>query len=411
MMALGIIAFILAVGISVMLHEAGHFVTARLFKMKATQFFVGFGPTLWSRRRGETEYGVKAIPAGGFVKIIGMTPLEEIEPGDESRAFINHNGFERFVVLVAGSTVHFVIALVLLFAVSWGWPSHDTSYPKVASISCVNPDTNGNCPTGAPTPPAAGVLKVGDEILAVNGQDVATTPAHLVDGTGANKIDEEVTGGQAGFAGLIRATHGPVKFTIRRDGTTMTVTVKPVLVTGVPHVGVSTQEIVTRVGPISAAATAFSLFGKGFTGSFVALGHIPSELSSALNTHDKRQIDSGGGKVTSLVGVARLTGQGFKANGISGGFAMLIGIVASVNLFVGIFNLFPFLPLDGGHVAILAYEKVRDRWRRFRKLPVAGVVDLTKLMPFTYGVLLIVVGVSALLLFADIINPVANPFQ
>ena len=110
-----------------MLHEAGHFLTAKLFGMKATQFFVGFGPTLWSRQSGETEYGVKAIPAGGFVKIIGMTPLEDVAPEDAPRAFINKPGWQRFIVLVAGSTTHFVIALVLLLIVLLlGWPPSTT---------------------------------------------------------------------------------------------------------------------------------------------------------------------------------------------------------------------------------------------------------------------------------------------
>jgi membrane-associated protease RseP (regulator of RpoE activity) len=411
MMALGILAFALLIGVSVMLHEAGHFLTARLFKMKATQFFIGFGPTLWSRMRGETEYGVKAIPAGGFVKIVGMTPLEEIAPEDEARAFINHNGYQRFVVLVAGSTVHFILALALLFAAAWGWPSHDTGYVTVATISCVNPNADDVCPANAPPAPAVGVLQKGDKIVAINGQSVATTKVQLVNGTGTNKSTQEVKGGYEGLAGLIRASHGPVQLTIVRAGATKNVTISPVLVSGVPHIGVETNDVVTRVGPITAVGAAFSDFGQEVTASFGALGHIPSELTSALNTHDKRQIDSTGGKVSSLVGVARLSGEGFKAGGFSGGFLLLIQILASVNLFVGIFNLFPFLPLDGGHVAILFYEKVRDRWRRFRKLPMAGVVDLNKLMPFTYGVLLIVVSVSALLLFADVINPVANPFQ
>jgi membrane-associated protease RseP (regulator of RpoE activity) len=413
MMTLGVLAFVVALLVSVMLHEAGHFLTAKLFKMKATQFFVGFGPTLWSRKRGETEYGVKAIPAGGFVKIVGMTPLEEIAPEDRSRAFINHSGFQRFVVLVAGSTVHFIIAIVLLFALSWGWPSHDTGYAKIDAVAaCVTPSpTTGLCPAGSTAPPAAGVLQAGDQLIAIDGKNVATTPVRLIDTSGSTTFNQIVTGGSDGATGLIRAAKGPVTLTIKRHGQPMTVSLTPTLVDGVPHIGVSTDDVFARVGPIAAAGTAFSTFGSGVVQSFAALGHVPSELRNVLNTHDKRQLDNSGGKVTSLVGVARLSGQGFAEGGFSSGLAFLIGVIASVNLFVGIFNLFPFLPLDGGHVAILLYEKVRDRWRRFRKLPVAGVVDLNKLMPLTYGVLVLVVGVSALLLFADVVNPVANPFH
>src|SRR5918996_1194941 len=112
--ALGVITFSLALILSVMLHELGHFATAKKFGMKATRFFVGFGPTLWSTRRGETEYGVKAIPAGGFVKIVGMTPLEDVEAGDEDRAFYKQPAGKRTIVLAAGSFMHFVIALVLI---------------------------------------------------------------------------------------------------------------------------------------------------------------------------------------------------------------------------------------------------------------------------------------------------------
>ena len=117
MTALGIFAFVVALLLSVMLHEFGHFATAKHYGMKATKFFVGFGPTLWSRRKGETEYGVKAIPAGGFVKIIGMTPLEEVDPGDEERAFYKQPARRRAVVLAAGSAVHFLIAIVLILGV------------------------------------------------------------------------------------------------------------------------------------------------------------------------------------------------------------------------------------------------------------------------------------------------------
>ncbi|HEX7106249.1 MAG TPA: site-2 protease family protein, partial [Acidothermaceae bacterium] len=134
MMALGVLAFVVALLTSVMLHEAGHFLTARAFGMKATQFFVGFGPTLWSRRKGETEYGVKAIPAGGFVKIIGMTPLEDVAAEDKPRAFISKGGWQRFVVLVAGSTVHFLIALLLFFVFSVAWPARDTGYATINQV-------------------------------------------------------------------------------------------------------------------------------------------------------------------------------------------------------------------------------------------------------------------------------------
>lgn len=402
MMVLGVLAFVVALVTSVMLHEAGHFLTARLFKMKATQFFVGFGPTLWSKVRGETEYGVKAIPAGGFVKIVGMTPLEEVDPADQPRAFINKGGWQRFVVLVAGSTVHFVIALVLFFVLLVAWPTVIHGPGQVEGVQdCVTNSASGACEAGAPAAPAKGILQKDDVILAVNGHKVV----HGVDDVGA----------------LIRdAPSGPIAFTIDRAGKTQQVTVTPVQFDGHPRVGINIGDApsatLDRVGIGSAFTGAFTSFGQTFVGSFKAMGAVPHEVGQVLSgSQNKRSItgDSGGGgaQVTSVVGVAQISGEAFKAGGISGGLATLVGITASVNLFVGIFNLFPFLPLDGGHVAILAYEKARDRWRRRRKLSALGPVDLAKLMPVTYGALAVIVGIAAIVLYADIANPVANPFQ
>src|SRR3954470_653468 len=160
-----------------MLHEFGHFATAKRYGMKATKFFVGFGPTLWSTRRGETEYGVKAIPAGGFVKIIGMTPLEEIEPGDEDRVFYKQPAGRRFVVLVAGSVTHLVVAVLLLFGViaTTGDPVHSVTTLTVDStIPCVLTDaSHTQCTAADPKSPALGKLESGDKMIAVDGQRVA----------------------------------------------------------------------------------------------------------------------------------------------------------------------------------------------------------------------------------------------
>ncbi|MDQ1463922.1 MAG: hypothetical protein QOC73_863 [Actinomycetota bacterium] len=414
MMTIGVLAFVVALLVSVMLHEGGHFLTAKLFKMKATQFFVGFGPTLWSRQKGETEYGIKAIPAGGFVKIIGMTPLEDVEPADLPRAFINKPGWQRFIVLVAGSTVHFVIAIVLLFVIALAWPSKQTGYATIGTVyTCAIPDTNGACPAGAAAAPADGVLQKGDVVLAVDGHDVRTTPAVLY-GPGNPPQGTPVKGGADGLVALVRAAPaGPVTLEVERDGALKTVTMTPVIGSEhQPRLGIAPQEQFVRVGPVAAAGTAASQFGKIFTGSFGALGKIPHEIGNIFKSKTPaRTINDQGASVTSVVGVARIAGEGFSSGGVSGGSAFVLSLIAAVNIFVGIFNLFPFLPLDGGHVAILGYEKLRNAWRRRRHLSIAGPVDLAKLMPLTYGVLAIIVAVSALILFADISNPVANPFQ
>jgi membrane-associated protease RseP (regulator of RpoE activity) len=415
MMALGVLGFAIAVLVSVMLHEAGHFVAAKAFGMKATQFFVGFGPTLWSRQKGETEYGVKAIPAGGFVKIIGMTPLEDVPPQDQPRTFLAKPGPQRFVVLVAGSTMHFVIGLVLLFVFLAAWPSRASGYATIDQVyPCALPNSDGTCPAGAPAAPADGVLQKGDVVLAVDGQDLKTTPA-VLHGDGAPASGQQVKGGYEGLVALVRASTGPVTLTIERHGHRMNVTLTPVAENGVPHLGVAPADQYTYYGVLAAAARTPSTFGSLFVGSFAALGHVPHEVGHLL-THPqaKRSLVGSSGsssQVTSVVGVAHVAGQAFQADGVSGGVAFLVGVVASVNVFIGIFNLFPLLPLDGGHVAILFYEKARDAIRRRRRQPAAGPVDLTKLMPVTYAALALIVGISLVLLYADAVNPVSNPFQ
>jgi len=400
MMTIGILAFVVALLVSVMLHEAGHFVTAKLFGMKATQFFVGFGTTLWSRQRGETEYGVKAIPAGGFVKIIGMTPLEDVPVEDQPRAFINKPGWQRFIVLVAGSTMHFIIALVLLLILLLGWPSVLHGASQVQTVeNCVTASANQPCPAGAAPAPAVGKFKPNDVITAVNGQPVVHGTQQLISMVG-------------------KAPRGPVTFTVQRAGSTLNLVVTPVVVDGNARVGIVLQDpkdaTYKRVSVAGAVTGSFRMFGSFFVDSFKALGVVPHELGQLISHPSaKREVSTsgGGGQVTSVFGVARFAGEAFKAGGFYGGVATVVGIVASVNIFVGIFNMFPFLPLDGGHVAILGYEKVRNAWRRRRHLVAAGPVDLNKLMPFTYGVLAIIVAVSALILVADIANPVANPFN
>ena len=172
---LGAVGFVVALLLSVTLHEAGHFVTARRYGMKATQFFVGFGPTVWSRQRGETEYGVKAIPAGGFVKIVGMTQLEEVDPADEPRAFWRQPARQRAVVLAAGSTVHFILAALLVLLASFSIGKAVQLSPGVAAISeCVpvsaSADTSCEDRDAVPAPAQAAGLRQGDVVVSVDGE-------------------------------------------------------------------------------------------------------------------------------------------------------------------------------------------------------------------------------------------------
>src|SRR3954469_17115995 len=264
MVTLGVVGFILALLISVMLHEGGHFLTARFFGMKASKFFVGFGPTVWSFRRGETEYGFKAIPAGGFVKIEGMTPLEEVQPGDESRAFWKFPARQRAVVLSAGSFMHFVLAFVLVYVVVLAVGIAEKDPPVVGTVAkCLTSDANATCasPT-AKAAPAAGVLKPGDRLVAINGQPVSTwTNAVTVIRGSANK---------------------PVTITVKRNDNTLTVPLKPVSVSRpsiddpnrtetVGAIGITAGNAFRHVGPISAVAETGRTIGTMVTGTYTVL--------------------------------------------------------------------------------------------------------------------------------------------
>src|SRR3954452_20084092 len=166
--ALGVILFAVGILVSVCLHEAGHMYTAKAFGMKVTRYFVGFGPTLWSFKRGETEYGFKAIPAGGFVKIIGMTDLEEIAPEDESRAFYRQKGWKRTIVLASGSFVHFAIAIFLIWCGLLLVGTASTTL-TLNSVTCVKELTTDQCSDGTAAPALNAGLKPGDTLVSYNG--------------------------------------------------------------------------------------------------------------------------------------------------------------------------------------------------------------------------------------------------
>jgi membrane-associated protease RseP (regulator of RpoE activity) len=392
---IGVVAFVVALLVSVMLHEAGHFVTARRYGMKATQFFLGFGPTVWSRRRGETEFGMKAIPAGGFVKIVGMTPLEEVEPGDEDRAFYKQPAGRRAVVLVAGSTMHFIIAIVLVYAaVLIGGVVNDKAPVLSAPASCVPATETASCAKNAPASPAqqAGI-KQGDRVVAVGSTQISS-------------FDQ--------FAKTIRAhPAGPVQVSIVRDGKPMTVTVD--LVTAqrtsltdsnkteqVSVMGIGQDLVVDHPGPVAAISKSASSLGQLFTGTFKALGALPGKLNTLFSPHR----DPTG--AVGVYGIGRISADVAAAHEpMSLRIGSFLGLIAGLNFFIGVFNLLPLLPLDGGHLAVLGYEQGRDRWRRWRGYtgPLQRV-DLQKLMPVAFAVVAVFVVLSVLILSADIINPI-----
>ena len=386
--AIGVIAFVVALLASVMLHEFGHFATAKHYGMKATKFFVGFGPTLWSTHRGETEYGVKAIPAGGFVKIIGMTPLEDIEPGDEDRVFYKQRPFHRFVVLVAGSVTHLVLAVLIMFgflALTHQDPLR--SVVRIAKVpACVTAKSQPTCSPGDPRAPAIGKLRQGDVLVSVNGRPVS----------GENTTLTDTIGHSAGK---------PVTFVVLRQGRQVTVRITPIAIDvdgkTVGRVGIQNSYDPKHVGIGQAVPRTFTLLGDFFSSTVTALGDLPHQLSLILQNKPR------GNGAASVVDIARVSGQVAQAHvSIGDRVANLLLIVAQVNFFIGIFNLLPLLPLDGGHIAILGFEEGRSRlYRRLgRRDP--GRVDLLKIMPVTYAVVALFIGVSLLLVYAGIVNPI-----
>jgi membrane-associated protease RseP (regulator of RpoE activity) len=387
---LGVVIFVLALLISVMLHEAGHFLTAKKFHMKVTQFFVGFGQTLWSRRRGETEYGIKVLPLGGFVKITGMTALEEVDPADEARSFRRQPGWQRSIVLVAGSFMHFALAFVLLLILAVGIGVTNTT--TIGSVSPCLPQTvkalaSGTCAKGLPASPArqAGI-RAQDKVVSIAGK-----PVHNWTEVG-NVIRAQPVG-------------QPVAVVVDRGGRNVTVSVTPGTVAGRhgSYLGIENQ-IFQRVGPLSGVAYAGSTFGQVLKLSGQAAAKLPAALPDLFA---KNRGKTPAGNVSSIVGAANDAGQVVAAGG---GWQFTVSelllIVISLNIFVGAFNLLPLLPLDGGHLAIVFYERIRAWLARLRGRPDPGLVNMQKLIPVSVGVFAVLVGLGLILIAADIFNPV-----
>jgi len=390
---LGWVIFVAALLFSIMLHEAGHFVTAKKFHMKVTQFFVGFGQTLWSRTKGETEYGIKALPVGGFVKITGMTALEDIDPADEPRSFRRQPGWQRAIVLGAGSFMHFALAFFLLIVLALGIGLVNDNSTKIGTVSPCIPASvtafdNGTCQPGAlPSPARAAGIRDGDKIIAIGGQRVRNWT-------------------QLGAAIRAQPEGKPVAITVLRGGQQLVLHATPAQVRGRhgSYLGIGNAATFQRLGLLSAVSYAGSTFGQVLVGSVTAVGHLPAAIPD-LFAKDRARTPAG--QVSSVVGVGGITAQVVAAKDswkIKVAYVLLI--VISLNIFVGAFNLLPLLPLDGGHLAVVIYERVRAWLARLRGRPDPGLVDMRKLVPVSVGVFALLVGFGLLLITADIFNPI-----
>uniref|UniRef100_UPI000A3BAC56 M50 family metallopeptidase n=1 Tax=Amycolatopsis kentuckyensis TaxID=218823 RepID=UPI000A3BAC56 len=401
---IGVVLFALGICVSVALHEAGHMVTAKAFGMKVRRYFVGFGPTVFSWRRGETEYGLKWIPLGGFCDIAGMTALDEVTPDEAPRAMWRFKTWKRTVVMSAGSITHFILGFVVLYlmAVTMGLPSLAASEPPkpvLDSTSCAVPTTskeqaaaqakNPSCPAGALTPAATGGLRAGDTVLAVGGKPVATWEEMLT---------------------AVQATSGRTVFEVQRGGQQLWLVVdvpkvarwngKEVKEVGMIGASPKMPALTTQYGPVDAIGATFSFTGTMFAETAQRLVQFPERIPAVVTAIFGGERDPN--TPVSVVGASRIGGEAVE----QGIWVLFFFLLASLNFFIGVFNLLPLLPLDGGHIAVVWYERVRDWIRGLRGKSAGGPVDYTKLSGITMVLVLIGGAVTLLTVTADIVNPI-----
>jgi membrane-associated protease RseP (regulator of RpoE activity) len=368
----GTIGVLAAIILMIMLHELGHFVMAKRAGMKVTEFFLGFGPRLWSIRRGETEYGIKAIPAGGYVRIIGMSNVEEVDPADEERTYRSKPYRHRLGVAVAGSTMHFILAAILLFLIY-----------AAAGIPAVRPVVGQIFPS---SPAAASPLREGDRIVAVNGvpmKEWDEIPLY-VEAHGESELLFTVVRAQTGER--LDIPLRPRKLPDRPEEG--------------PKVGIAPQRYFEREPIPSAIGKTVTEMPDYMWQTVKALGGIFSP--DGLSNYGELLTGDGGdenNRFLSPIGATRVASEA-----VDNGWASVLLFLFAINIFVGIFNMIPLLPLDGGHVAIATYEKIASKIKGRRVM-----VDVQRLMPITAAVfaLLVMVGLTAL--YLDIFNPVETP--
>ena len=367
---MGALIVILGLICILMIHEAGHLLAAKAFGMKVTQYFLGFGPTVWSTKIGETEYGIKAIPAGGFVRIIGMNPFEEITYEDEKRSYRSRPFYQKGIVVMAGVFTHFVLAFILIWManVIVGKPDYDNPLLEIASI--VEVDDNGEY-SGAYR---AG-LKPGDNILALNGEIVESWDSFVFI---LSSLPDEST-----------------YIHIDRDGEEIATRVILTSKTGpdgreIGFLGVAPKISKLRQSPLEGTlitiADVFRLTVISAEGLWGFLSNFGGFIEAIFGNEEiLNEI-----RPVSLLGIAQIGAASHEA-----GLNFTLELLAYVSIFVALLNTIPLYPFDGGHLAVATYEKVTGR-----------PVDIKKLMPVTALVICFLVFIGLLGLYFDIVNPI-----
>jgi membrane-associated protease RseP (regulator of RpoE activity) len=346
----GVVAFVIALLVSIVLHELGHYLGARWGGMKVTEYFIGFGPRIWSTRRGGTEYGLKALPLGAYVKVPGMSNLEEVPPEEEARTYRAQSYGRRLRMVFAGPAMNLLVALVLFIGFFAFHDERIISDPRWPAIDA----------PGEGSPAAIAGLKAGDRILRMNGVDVSnfdtfrTTVRDLPGKTVPLEIE------RSGEPLELQVTLAD-----RNPGTGEQ---------GIGFLGVSPAVDVTYVkrNVPQAVQRSFTEFGTQVGGTVVGIGRIfsPSGLTKLWQTVTGERPDDPTQRASSIVGIVREGGRAADS-----GWIYFVGLVGAVNLALGLFNLLPLLPLDGGHIVIATYERLRSRKGRVYR------VDMAKVMP------------------------------
>lgn len=406
MLVVGIILFALGIMLSIVLHELGHMKVAQWSGMKVRRFFVGFGPTVWSTNRGGIEYGLKAVPLGGFCDIAGMTAYDELSPEDEPKAMWRQAWWKRVAVLLAGPVMNIILAIALFYTVALGWGlvNRDVQPIPTNRVAAVVGDT---CATGAAGettcgqglgPAGAAGIEPGDVIVSVAGEPVSSWA----------DLSDVVTG-------LPGET---VPVVVEREGqeTTTTATLASSTVDGEARgalgVRLSDEGIPQEIldDPAYQSVNTYDVWSAipatiVFTGDMVeatieGLISFPSKIPAVAASifGAERAEDS----PVSVVGASYIGGQAAE----QGAWWLFLLFLAGLNLFLGAFNLVPLTPFDGGHIAVVFYEKIRDALRRLRGLAPGGPADYEKLAPLTMTVFVLLIGVSAIVITADFVNPI-----
>ena len=377
MQIIGILGFIAALLLSVMIHEFGHYLTAKRYGMKVSEFFLGFGARIWSTKRGETEFGLKAIPAGGYCKIEGMTPNDVMPEGEESRAFYTAKSSQKLIVLGAGSFLHFVLGYILLFVLFAGVGTNQL----LPTINQVVKESAAQ---------SAGIL-AGDEVLSINGKQIENWYK-----------DVQIIRNSNGAPLTLLIKRGTEEITISTSAKLETIDGTERYVLGIINdVGIKRSDLVTSIKNAGIVSKDF------LVQSVKSLIKLPSKIPALWGQAVSGETRDPNGLV-GVVGVARVSGQavGSDALSITERLSTFILIIASLNIFVGLFNLLPILPLDGGHMAVAIADEIRAFIARLRGRARPAAIDVTLLTPITMVVFVILAALTVLLLIADIVNPV-----